>query len=90
MCGRYTISHTTAEILERFQILAEKIALEPSYNVAPSQMVPVVVAEAPTDSEHEEQPSRFLQMCKWGLVPFWVKDLKGAKPYNKRARGKFD
>jgi putative SOS response-associated peptidase YedK len=78
MCGRYTISHSTEEILERFQILAEKIAVEPSYNVAPSNMVPVVVAEAA--DVPEEPTSRLLQLCKWGLVPFWVKDLKGAKP----------
>jgi putative SOS response-associated peptidase YedK len=80
MCGRYTISHTTKEILERFQILAEKIALEPSYNVAPSHMVPIVVAETLSNPEPQEKPNRLLQMCKWGLVPFWVKDLKGTKP----------
>lgn len=78
MCGRYTISHTTEEILERFQILAERIEVDPSYNVAPSQMVPIVVAEN-SDGENEP-PSRLLELCKWGLVPFWVKDLKGSKP----------
>lgn len=78
MCGRYTIAHSTEEILERFQILAERIAVEPSYNVAPSHSVPVVVPDRSGSSS--DAPGRLLQLCKWGLVPFWVKDLKGAKP----------
>ncbi|HEY9776796.1 MAG TPA: SOS response-associated peptidase [Planktothrix sp.] len=78
MCGRYTISHSTEEILERFQILAEKVDLRPNYNVAPSQMVPIVVSEEPPSPD--EPGSRLLQICKWGLLPFWAKDPSQAKP----------
>jgi putative SOS response-associated peptidase YedK len=78
MCGRYTISHSTEEILERFQINDDNVSIEPSYNVAPSQLVPVIMAES---AHSPKEPSiRLLELCKWGLVPFWVKDLKGAKP----------
>lgn len=76
MCGRYTISHSTEEILERFNVLKEIIDLAPNYNVAPSQMVPVVRATI-----KEEEPVRVLEVVKWGLVPFWVKDPKQMRPF---------
>jgi putative SOS response-associated peptidase YedK len=72
MCGRYTISHSTEEILERFNVLKEIIDLQPNYNVAPSQMVPVVMAR----KEDEQEPVRVLQVVRWGLMPFWAKDPK--------------
>ena len=78
MCGRYTITHSTAEILERFKVLVENISFAPSYNVAPSHTVPIIVAE---QSQSDGEPgARLLQLCKWGLLPFWIKELKGAKP----------
>jgi putative SOS response-associated peptidase YedK len=52
--------------------------VEPSYNVAPSHLVPIVVTNA--SGSQPQAPGRLLQLCQWGLVPFWVKDLKGAKP----------
>jgi len=73
--------------LERFQVLAERLNIEPNYNVAPSHMVPVVVAES-SDSPDEPGTYRYLQICKWGFIPFYVKDLKQAKPLiNARAEG---
>jgi len=84
MCGRYTISHTTEEILERFNVLKETFEqlLQPNYNVAPSQAVPIV---AP-DSSTEGSGGRILQMARWGLVPYWIQDPKSIKPFiNARA-----
>jgi putative SOS response-associated peptidase YedK len=78
VCGRYTITHSTEEILERFQVLAEKLDIAANYNVAPTHMVPVVVAENPDDSDsnaNETQGNfRYLQICKWGFIPFYAKD----------------
>lgn len=84
MCGRYTISHSAEEILERFNVLADKFAgdkagVDPNYNVAPTNTVPIVVSEK-SEAGDQTGTSRLLQLCKWGLVPFWVKDLKKAKP----------
>ena len=41
----------------------------PSYNVAPQSLQPVVRL----DSETGE---RELTIMRWGLIPFWSKDLK--------------
>ena len=41
--------------------------LQPRYNIAPTQMVPVV-----------RGPDRRVEALRWGLVPFWSKDPKGA------------
>jgi putative SOS response-associated peptidase YedK len=77
MCGRYTVTHTHKEIMERFGIEESFAELDPRYNVAPSQMVPVVIETKPT----EEEPSkRILENCKWGLIPGFVKDARLLKP----------
>lgn len=77
MCGRYTVTHTHQEIMERFGIEELFKELDPNYNVAPTQMVPVIIESKAT----EEQPAkRFLDKCKWGLVPGFVKDPRLLKP----------
>lgn len=77
MCGRYTVTHTHQEIMDRFGIEELFRELDPRYNVAPSQMVPVVIELAAT----EDQPAkRVLEDCKWGLVPGFVKDARLLKP----------
>jgi len=51
----------------------------PSYNVAPTQTVPVIL-ERPTrpdpDSQEDAEPEivRQLRAVRWGLVPSWAKD----------------
>jgi putative SOS response-associated peptidase YedK len=71
MCGRYTLARSQQELSERFGIKQLFMDLEPRYNIAPTQSVPVVIAE---DGE------RKMQMYQWGLIPSWVKDLQTAKP----------
>lgn len=77
MFGRYTISKTTEEILERFNVLKEIFELTPNYNVAPSHMVPAVLSQ----STEEKENVRVMQVIKWGLVPFWVRDTRSHKPF---------
>lgn len=78
MCGRYTLHHQPAELAERFDLDIEledsefEAGLEflrPRYNIAPSQLVPVI-----QNSDRLSAGSRELLLCKWGLVPFWAKD----------------
>ena len=55
------------------------ILLKPRYNIAPTQMHPVVILE------HDQ---RVLKLMKWGLVPFWAEDeLIGYRMINVRAEG---
>jgi len=51
--------------------------LAPLYNVTPTDVMPVV---------RQTQDGRELAMMRWGLVPYWAKDLSiGNKQINARA-----
>ena len=77
MCGRFTF-HATPAALARYFALAEAPDLEPRYNIAPSQQVPVVRAS--------ERGAWRLGSLRWGLVPFWAKDRTiGHRLINARA-----
>lgn len=84
MCGRYVSSSESDELAEYFGV--EEIDLPvhparwaPSWNVAPTQTVRVIV---------ERGGKRRLQAMRWGLVPPWSKDPTGATPMiNARAEG---
>jgi putative SOS response-associated peptidase YedK len=70
MCGRYTLHHTPREIRERFGVETLEEFLAPRYNIAPSQIVPVIRNLQPGAE------SREMAGCKWGLIPYWAKDPK--------------
>ena len=83
MCGRFVSSSPPDELAKYFDVdaVAEQV-IEPSYNVAPSQDVYVVV---------ESGGSRRLDAFRWGLVPFWAKDpATGYKMINARAESVTD
>lgn len=72
MCGRYTLHHTPGEIAEQ----APSELFPPRYNVAPTQIVPVI----------RQIDARKIVACKWGLVPYWAKDPAiGNKMVNARS-----
>lgn len=76
MCGRYTL-YTTDELEERYRVEVAE-AIRPNYNVAPSQMMPVVTNEG-------------LEVMRWGLIPRWAKDEKiGYKLINARSETVFE
>jgi putative SOS response-associated peptidase YedK len=81
MCGRYTL-YKTSELEKRFKTRPPAFTLHDSYNVAPGQMLPVII-----QSEH----GRTIEPMKWGLVPMWAKDINiGYKMINAREDGIFD
>lgn len=78
MCGRYSLVHSTAEILERFalqQLVIDGIQLEiePEPQISPGRLIGAVT------QEHENCP-RLLQAFKWGFIPNWVKDNRKFPP----------
>jgi putative SOS response-associated peptidase YedK len=78
MCGRY-VAATRPDELARYFDVPEPPAVEvpPSWNVAPTQDVYVVV---------EGPDGRRLDVFRWGLVPLWAKDAKvGNRMINARA-----
>ncbi|NJO07097.1 MAG: SOS response-associated peptidase [Chloroflexaceae bacterium] len=76
MCGRFTL-RTPSEVLAAQFELPNIPALNPRYNVAPTQAVAVV----------RQQPvGRHLDWLQWGLVPHWAKDPSiGSRMINARS-----
>jgi putative SOS response-associated peptidase YedK len=66
MCGRYVVKTPVLELATMFDLM-DVPALTPRFNVAPTQMVPVVRLKP-------ETKKRELVMLKWGLIPAWAKD----------------
>src|SRR5262245_45787356 len=78
MCGRYYLKTPPAQLAAQFGLDKNDIPSDPRENIAPTEIVPVVLNEAPT----------VLQTVKWGLIPFWSKDGKdGGRLINARAEG---
>ena len=82
MCGRYANARHDGDLLRDFQIASVvEDAPEPSWNIAPTDPGRVVLERLVDD-----QPDRQLRTLKWGLVPFWAKDVEfAAKHINARS-----
>jgi putative SOS response-associated peptidase YedK len=83
MCGRARLSSDVSEIKIRFAIPPGRPApnFAASWNVSPTDTLPVVGFN-PKDHE------RGLTVMRWGLVPFWAKDIKvGFSNINAKAEG---
>jgi len=78
MCGRYA-SFLPAEFIARLFATVNPLPnLSPTWNMAPTMDAPVI--RRPSSGE------RHLDVLKWGLVPYFAKDLKKTrKPINARS-----
>jgi len=78
MCGRFVSSSSADAISKFFGASFEGEALPANFNVAPTQDVLAVLADAAGE--------RTVQTFHWGLVPSWAKDTKiGSKMINARS-----
>ncbi len=83
MCGRYTVTRP-ADLLEELGVETTE-PLSARYNVAPTQKVPVVRA-TPGVVPPAGESTRELAILRWGLIPFWAKDIKiGNRMINARS-----
>ena len=75
MCGRVRLSSDVSEIKLVFSIAPQRPTpnIAPSWNVAPTDPLPVVHYDA-------KAGERSLDVMRWGLVPFCAKDIKVGKP----------
>lgn len=79
MCGRYATTRSEADLSDLFDALDVTEDLAPSWNVAPTDPVPVVRVSQSRDA-------RVLDTARWGLVPPWATDLRGgARMINARS-----
>ena len=77
MCGRFALIVDASVLADVFDVDPPQ-DLEPRFNIAPTQKVPVVRQDA--------RGSRECAMLRWGLVPSWAKDEKiGARMINARS-----
>jgi putative SOS response-associated peptidase YedK len=76
MCGRFTISLDPGELQELLDLGPFVHILQPRYNVAPSQPIPIV----------KDPVKRGVELYKWGFVPSWADDPKiGYRMINARS-----
>lgn len=77
MCGRFTLTADESEIIDTFSVDHVDYEYKPRYNVAPSQTIAAV---------SYRNGGRVLEGYRWGLIPFWTKDIKiGYSMINARA-----
>lgn len=77
MCGRYTLTKPLKSIASHFNPITVKTDHRERYNIAPSQVAPIVITA---------NNQRELHSMQWGLIPSWMKEKKSGSGFiNARA-----
>lgn len=82
MCGRFVVANAGGELVSELgaDLVADDLP-RPSYNVAPTDQVAIMV-----ESAREGAVVRRVESARWGLIPPWAKDLSsGARAINARS-----
>lgn len=66
MCGRYGLNHPDPVLADWYRA-SSMPQLKPRYNIAPTMDILTV---------RETGSGRIGSMMRWGLIPYWAKDLK--------------
>lgn len=76
MCGRYSLARCLDIDLEELGVEKPPEGVPPRYNIAPTQLAPVITNAEP----------RRLSLLRWGLIPHWARDdTLGSRLINARA-----
>lgn len=78
MCDRYASFCPAGALRQTFQTVNSILDLKPSWNVAPTQLAPVV-------RRHPETGERRLDLLQWGLARWWQSGRIQRRPINCRA-----
>jgi putative SOS response-associated peptidase YedK len=91
MCGRFASFSQTQDLADELaiaEIAEDARLLPPSWNVAPTDPVRIVVERAAKGSD---EVTRSMRLARWGLVPSWAKDpTMGARMINARSETLLD
>lgn len=84
MCGRFVVSRAAGDLVALFDVDVEGADLpDPSWNVAPTQRVPVIIdavnRAAATDADAPAVLRR-LEAARWGLVPGFATEPTASAP----------
>ncbi|WP_096303271.1 SOS response-associated peptidase [Jatrophihabitans sp. GAS493] len=84
MCGRYVSVAADSDLMLEFEVQEPPDDdLAPSWNVAPTDPVRIVVQRRPRPASEADPDGaqaravRQLQTARWGLVPSWSRDRRG-------------
>jgi putative SOS response-associated peptidase YedK len=77
MCGRFALIVDASVLADVFDAEPPR-ELEPRFNIAPTQTIPIIRCDSGS--------SRECALVRWGLIPSWAKDEKiGARMINARS-----
>ena len=77
MCGRYSLATPFDDLIEVFDVPPVDFEYRPRYNIAPTQVVPVVASD---------RHGKRMGLLRWGLVPSWAKGIGvGSRMINARS-----
>src|ERR1700675_2735251 len=83
MCGRAKLETDVSQLKIAFRVPPEYPTpnFPPSWNVAPTDNLPIVRYDPKARHSGDHSPEgeagqRTLDLMRWGLVPYWAKDIK--------------
>lgn len=87
MCGRFVVARASADLIADYDVDEAGDDLPgPSWNIAPTTRIPILVDAVPRDAPEGSDAVRRLEGAKWGLVPTWAKDVSvGVRAFNARS-----
>ena len=70
MCGRFTLHQDTRDVAKSIGAIELSVVtpFSPSYNIAPSQEVPVILNQG---LDFRNQENLHMRLMTWGLRPAW-------------------
>lgn len=79
MCGRFVVAGASTDLVALFDVdlVADDLPAD-SWNVAPTDRVPILLDAIPKGDDADREPVRRLEAARWGLIPSWSKDASGA------------
>jgi putative SOS response-associated peptidase YedK len=85
MCARYTLRTSAHDLQAHFDLAEEPGEVAPRFNVAPTDVMPIVRLRP-------DKEGRIIELSRWGLVPAWSKGgpQRGPLMINARSESAFD